>query len=281
MRPLASSHLPTPTPAHNCLGLPCRLSIYLFIYLSLGAFNPTNPPTHTTHNTTQSWSTDGPTWSRALGVLGGALLVAHHIFGFGHTLALQHNTASPPSTGAELFRRLLFHALGALLGLAALLLEGRAVLCPTALRKRSREYLKLLSYVWGRGCFYLLTAAVLGLGLSDDDDPTTTSSTLDVAAAAGFALLGLVDVVFGRAAQRRLQELRGHLMEDEQLIRAKFDRLDVDGRNRVPAADLAVVCAELGSRLSHQELEGAILTLDSNRSGEVEYEQFLEWWRTR
>lgn len=164
-----------------------------------------------------------------------------------------------------------------MLGAAALLLEGRAFLCPQSLRKRSREYLKLLSYLWGRGCLYLFTAAVLSLRLSD---PSPTP-TIDAAAAGGFALLGLLDLGFGLAAQRRLRSLRGHLMEDEQLIRAKFDRLDVDCRGRVPAADLAVLCAELGSRLSHQELEGAILCLDANRNGEVEYEAFVEWWRTR
>lgn len=177
-----------------------------------------------------------------------------------------------------------------MLGVAALLLEGRALLCPTALKKRSREYLKLLSFLWGRGALYLLTAAVLALRLTDpaaSDDTNQTTPTpitfisLDAALAAGFALLGAADVGFGLAVQRRLHELRGHLMEDEQLIRAKFDRLDIHRRGRVPAADLAAVCAELGSRLSHQELEGAILTLDSNRNGEVEYEAFVEWWRTR
>lgn len=152
------------------------------------------------------------------------------------------------------------------------------------MKKRSREYLKLLSFTWGRGLLYLLTAAILALRLTD---PATRSArvastiTIDAALAAGFALLGAADVGFGLAVQKRLRELRGHLMEDEQLIRAKFNRLDIHRRGRVPAADLAAVCAELGSRLSHQELEGAILTLDCNRNGEVEYEAFVEWWRTR
>jgi Ca2+-binding EF-hand superfamily protein len=44
---------------------------------------------------------------------------------------------------------------------------------------------------------------------------------------------------------------------------------------------LATICAELGSRLSHQELETAILTLDANRHGEVEYDDFVEWWQGR
>jgi hypothetical protein len=183
---------------------------------------------------------------------------------------------------------LLLHALGLLLGAAAILLEGRSLLCPTALKKRSREYLKLLSFLWGRGLLYLLTAAILALRFTDPATRSASSAstlvssiTIDAALAAGFALLGAADVGFGLAVQKRLRELRGHLMEDEQLIRAKFDRLDIHRRGRVPAADLAAVCAELGSRLSHQELEGAILTLDCNRNGEVEYEAFVEWWRTR
>lgn len=125
----------------------------------------------------------------------------------------------------------------------------------------------------------MLTAAILALRLSDE--PSNSSSTINAAVAGGFAMLGAIDVGFGLMAQRRLNKLKGHLMEDEELIRAKFDRLDVDRRGCVPAADLAVLCAELGSRLSHQELEGAILTMDCNRNGEVEYESFLEWWRTR
>lgn len=241
----------------------------------------TDARTHARTNQTQAWSTEGPAWSRFLGFLGGAFLLFHHAYSFGHT-AHRRGVHASMSVGDGL-GALLFHALAALSGIAVLLLEGRACLCPVSLKKRSREYVKLLSYLWGRGCFYLLIAAILAVRLSDDASggSTTAPPTVNAAAAGAFALLGTVDVCFGLMAQRRLIRLKGHLMEDEELIRAKFDRLDVDRRGRVSAADLAVLCAELGSRLSHQELEGAILTLDCNRNGEVEYEPFLEWWRTR
>ena len=62
--------------------------------------------------------------------------------------------------------------------------------------------------------------------------------------------------------RRRLESLRGTLTEDEKVIKEKLTRFDRDGIGRVRAEDLAAICAELGSRLSHRELENAILTLD-------------------
>ena len=47
-----------------------------------------------------------------------------------------------------------------------------------------------------------------------------------------------------------------------QVLQGRFQRADRDNKGRIPVADLASICMELGSQLSYRELEGAILTLD-------------------
>jgi hypothetical protein len=139
-------------------------------------------------------------------------------------------------------------------GLATVLLESRAVLCSSYLRKRTAEYFKFLSFQWGRGVLYL----ALGLLTSMIRYP----SVPQLVVGGYFLLLGAVSLLFGLWVMRRLQALRETLTEDEKVLREKFDQYDPDHEGRVNAGDLALICADLGSRLSHSELETAILTLD-------------------
>ena len=199
------------------------------------------------------------------------------------------------------------------------------------MHKKTREYAKIFSFLWGRGFLYLLISSILSLRLLNP---------IDGVYAAFFALLGLVDIVVRKRRRRRRRRRRrskkkkedwvptpphshhythpptftgrgenetpigraywhtdGGRASDPRQIRTvstlafifsidlpthpPTHRADFERQGRIPATDLATICADLGSRLSHQELEGAILTLDANRNGEVRYEDFLEWWRTR
>jgi hypothetical protein len=148
---------------------------------------------------------------------------------------------------------LVYHLLSTLLGAAAVLLEARALLCSVELRKRTREYLKILTFLWGRGLLYLIGGLFLSMRYP---------SMADLILAGYFVALGAMGLVVGLGVRRRLQTLKGSMTEDEKVIRDKFDRFDADGTGRVAASDVAQLCTELGSRLSHRELESAVLTLD-------------------
>ena len=61
--------------------------------------------------------------------------------------------------------------------------------------------------------------------------------------------------VMGRQAAGKLKHLRSS-MTDEAELRAKFAQFDTDRDGRLSSAELATLCADLGSMLSHAELEG-------------------------
>jgi hypothetical protein len=73
--------------------------------------------------------------------------------------------------------------------------------------------------LWGRGCLYLFIAALLTLRTHTHTDTIYTIY---------FLCLGLVDVCVGIHTHSQLNQLKGTLMEDEKLIRAKFERSDFE-----------------------------------------------------
>jgi len=168
------------------------------------------------------------------------------------------------------------------------------------MHKKTREYFKFLSYLWGRGLLYLFTGAILSLRFLPSSFKTISSSSpsfppttmVDTLSSFYFTLLGLLLLLLFLHYHHRLSSssspapsLLPHtsptIDDPLLLLRSKFARADIYSQGKIPSTDLATICAELGSRLSHQELEGAILTLDANRNGEVAYDDFVEWWRGR
>ena len=102
---------------------------------------------------TQTWVTDGPAFCRILGFLGGCFVF------FRSTLQLLIDLAAvttwPPLV--------LHEFLSALIGLATALMECRALLCSLYIRKRTREYLKICSFLWGRGLVYIAAGAFFAI----------------------------------------------------------------------------------------------------------------------
>lgn len=191
----------------------------------------------------QAYVTDGPMPCRVAGFILGCILFFRCTSLLVVTLLLATDLWPPA---------LMHHLLCSLLGLSTMLLEARPLLCTAHARKKTREYLKLFSFLWGRGVLNLIIAALLVLRY-----PEVT----DLSLAGAFAALAAIDVVVGVASQRRLQALRETLTEDEKLLKDKFEA-HRDASGKVQAKELAAICTELGSRLSHDELEHAILTVD-------------------
>ena len=42
-----------------------------------------------------------------------------------------------------------------------------------------------------------------------------------------------------------------------------------------------MLCEEMGSRLSHNELETALILLDQNGDGQIDWNEFRDWWMIR
>lgn len=48
--------------------------------------------------------------------------------------------------------------------------------------------------------------------------------------------------------------------------------------NHTESAELAELCASLGSELNHNELVAAISVMDKDRNNKITYEEFYTWW---
>ena len=58
-----------------------------------------------------------------------------------------------------------------------------------------------------------------------------------------------------------------------------FQKHDKDGSGSIDASEFADMCYDMGHYLSPEQVEQALLAMDSNGNGEIEYEEFLQWWR--
>ena len=58
-----------------------------------------------------------------------------------------------------------------------------------------------------------------------------------------------------------------------------FRKYDKDGSGTIDASEFADMCYDMGHYLSPEQVEQALLAMDSNGNGEIEYEEFLQWWR--
>ena len=65
----------------------------------------------------------------------------------------------------------------------------------------------------------------------------------------------------------------------EDDVRKTFYQFDEDQDGRLSTSELARLCHSLGSKLTHNELQAAITSLDANRDGYIQEEEFLRWWR--
>lgn len=153
----------------------------------------------------------------------------------------------------ELYPALLLRAYDTILGVVVVLLECRSFLCTLRTRKKTAELAKALTYLAGRGVLYAFIGGLLALQYPE---------VVDLTMAAYMSCLGFMSVLFGLSAQRRLAHLSTTMTEDEKIFKEKFDKYDEEGLGTVSTAQVATICAELGSRLSHHELEAAVLSLD-------------------
>ena len=68
-------------------------------------------------------------------------------------------------------------------------------------------------------------------------------------------------------------------MENDTMTREAFDRADADGSGAIDREEGREVMKELGhGRVGKMELDNAMREMDDDSSGEVEFEEFRQWW---
>ena len=100
-------------------------------------------------------------------------------------------------------------------------------------------------------------------------------------------LIGLYTIIIGVVIYKSSQDASDALEAakeqkdsfDDTEIAAKFKEVDKDGNGCLDVTELAVLSQTLGAGLSLNELESALLVIDTNSDGKIEYADFLEWWK--
>jgi len=138
-------------------------------------------------------------------------------------------------------------------GILVVALECKPVFCSFRTRKVAATLLKALTYLVGRGVLYIFLGTLLCMHYPN---------VVDLGLASYMIVVGSGCVLFGWTTQKKLATLSHTMTEDEKCFKEKFDKYDEEKNGTVTSAHVVTICEELGSRLSHHELEAAVLSLD-------------------
>ena len=75
-----------------------------------------------------------------------------------------------------------------------------------------------------------------------------------------------------------LRLIRGNL-KCPPLSRLVFEKYDKDGSMSIDGNEFAEMCYDMGNYLSPEQLTNALLQIDSNGNGDIDYEEFVVWWK--
>ena len=67
--------------------------------------------------------------------------------------------------------------------------------------------------------------------------------------------------------------------EELEAIKAAFTQYDQNGDGTISATEFQTLSEDLGEKLEGNELDEAVRALDKDKSGVIEFEEFLEWWQ--
>jgi len=148
--------------------------------------------------------------------------------------------------------------------------EARTAVCGMFLRRLVEKYLPLFTTVSGRGHLLFFVGS---LALSQ----WSRSQILNIVSGFILMTLGLANWIVSCCAAWHLGAIRSHVSSESDAADA-FDAADLDGSGDLDTTELADLCVQLGSKLSHAELEAALMEMDKNRDRMISKAEFLAWW---
>ena len=136
------------------------------------------------------------------------------------------------------------------------------------------RYFQLLRYVSGRG-YFMMFLGLLAMSLITKGE---WQNSLDLGVGVLCVLVGMVQVVQGLISTSRSNAMRAK-MGSEEVVRERFKLADVNANGSLDVEELGSLCMSLGSQMSSQQLECVLRSLDGDKNGSVDVEEFLVWWK--
>jgi calmodulin len=65
---------------------------------------------------------------------------------------------------------------------------------------------------------------------------------------------------------------------ENSALRARFDSYDKDGNGQIDVTEFGRLLLALGVGYSDAQISAAFESIDVNRSGVIDYEEFCRWW---
>jgi len=168
-------------------------------------------------------------------------------------------------------------------GVVTVFIESPTFGCTRLFQLRLFFWFRLLSRMWGRGCFYLFTSILCFASLGGDNPGIFTGI------AGGYLIVVcILSFIFSRMAAKKFARIREFVAagaEKEELegrFLRKFDELDNGGQAGTIGSDQIVTLAAQASRdLSNSERHAIQTFLDESCNGFVSKDDFMRQFVTQ
>ena len=130
------------------------------------------------------------------------------------------------------------------------------------------EYAKFLRFLWGRGSFQLFAGSI---------QVTQVKNHMASGSGAFMCCVGILSILVGRSASRRVKELRKSL-NDELLVKERFAQIDINDDGYITLSEFSSLVRCFGVALSTKESLAAFRSLDRDNNNLISENQFLDWW---
>jgi Ca2+-binding EF-hand superfamily protein len=64
-------------------------------------------------------------------------------------------------------------------------------------------------------------------------------------------------------------------------LRDRFDRFDRDGNGKIDQLELSRLLDALGVGFSEAQVRATFQAIDTNQSGQIDFDEFRGWWQSR
>ena len=154
-----------------------------------------------------------------------------------------------------------------LFGLLAVCLEYKDQMLTASYVAMISQEAHFLTTPYGRAAFYFFVGLLM----------VCKGGLLNWVGGLFACVVGVVIYRSSRRSYEALAQMRGS-QENVDAVRSKFRAFDTARTGQLTTAQLAQLCASLGSTMTRQEIESALFILDTDGNGHVSEEEFVGWW---